>query len=128
MVKPALLVATVVAFAQAPAPPPAQGQAPGTTPTQCVLDLRTFTTQRQTEMRAALPPLSQPPTDDELRVYQAKLSQLNAELTQKRLALATECPSRRGAEPDRPAFRGRTTRARRGRHGTGARLEEPSGD
>ena len=51
-----LLVATVIAFAQ------------GTTPSQCVEDLRKFSMQRQAELRTALPPLPQQPTDDELRI------------------------------------------------------------
>ena len=94
MVKPALLVSALAAFAQATAPGQTPGTAPGTTPSQCVLDLRTFTQQRQQEMRTALPPLPQQPTDDELRAYQAKLSQLSTETTQKRLAMAKACAGR----------------------------------
>lgn len=94
MVKPALFVAAVVAFVQGTAPGTTPSQTPGTTPSQCVQDLRTFSLQRQQELRTALPPLPQQPTDDELRAYQAKLSQLSGETTQKRLAMAKECAGR----------------------------------
>ena len=90
MMKPALFVAAVVAFAQGAAP----GQAPGTSPSQCVADLRAFSQQRQQELRTAMPPLPQQPTDEELRAYQAKLSQLTSETSQKRLAMAKECAGR----------------------------------
>ncbi len=67
------------------------GQAQSATPSQCVLDLRTFMQQRQQELRTAMPRLPPQPSDDELRAYQAKLSQLTAETDQKRLAMAKEC-------------------------------------
>lgn len=85
-----LLVIGVTLQAVGAASQPTQAQSPSA----CVADLRAFTVQRQQEMRAALPPLSQKPSDEELRAYQAKLSQLSTETTQKRLAMAKECAAR----------------------------------
>lgn len=70
------------------------GQAQSPTPSQCVVDLRTFMQQRQQDLRTAMPRLPPQPTDDELRAYQAKLSQLTSETAEKRLAMARECAGR----------------------------------
>jgi thiol-disulfide isomerase/thioredoxin len=94
MVKPILAAVAILALVQGTTPAPTPGQAPGTTPSQCVADLRAFTVQRQQELRTALPPLPQQPTDDQLRTYQALLSKLSSETTQKRLAMARECAAR----------------------------------
>lgn len=93
MVKP-VLIAAVVAFVQGTAPGQTPGTTPGTTPSQCVTDLRAFSMQREQELRTALSPLPQQPTDDQLRAYQARLSALRTETSEKRLAMARECASR----------------------------------
>jgi len=59
-----------------------------------VADLRTYTVQRQQALRTALPPLPPKPSDDDLRAYQVKLSQLSAETSQTRLAMAKACAAR----------------------------------
>jgi len=94
MLRTLFLAVAVLGQAQGTTPGTTPGQAPGTTPTQCVLDLRAFLLQRQQELRTALPRLPQQATDDELRAYQAKLSQLSGETDQKRLAMAKDCAGR----------------------------------
>ena len=91
----AFLAALTVQQSQTPpTPPPTPGTTQGTTPSACVSELRAYATQRQTEMRAALPPLGQNPSNEQLQAYQARLSQLSLETNRNRVTMAKECAAK----------------------------------
>ena len=73
----------------------AQGTTPqGTTPSACAAEVRAYATQRQIDMRAALPQLPQNPGPELLAEYQARLSQLSGETTRNRTAMAKACAAK----------------------------------